>query len=534
MEIDLSTRAHQLFKTHMEPILAQLDDVGIMYLSHEMKVLWANAAVEQFLGQKFSDFQGNPCHLLVHNNTDPCPSCPALLAMATQTTQQSEAELPDGRTLLIRCSPVKNDGGLEGGILHLAFDITEQKKAEKALKKATLLAEAANRVKTEFLANMSHEIRTPMNGILGLTELALQTSLTAEQRDYLETIKDSGQSLLKIINDILDLSKIEAGKLSFSNEPFHLRKLVRQIENLLVVRAKQKGVSLLINISDDAPDQIIGDEIRLGQVLTNLLGNSIKFTPAEGTVILHVFPNAPVASQADNSSSIELRFSVIDTGPGIPKNKLGLVFQPFTQASQTTAKNYGGTGLGLTISKKLVELMQGSIWVESLVGIGSAFHFTANFNLWDEEKGQVENTPLILSKLVEPNSSRAGHILLSEDNLVNQKLATRLLEKQGFRVSVANNGKEAIEFYKEHKKEAPFDLILMDCQMPLIDGLEATSIIRKLEANTGNHVPIIAMTASAMTEDRSECLNAGMDDYISKPFNFQNLLDTIERWRCKS
>ncbi len=573
-----------------------------------------------------------------------------------------EEEGLDGRGnkiwLLTSKVPLRDKNGNITGLVGTGRDITSRKLAEIEMRKAKEAAEQTSRTKSEFLANMSHEIRTPLNGILGMTDLALDTALTDEQRDYLLTVKLSADSLLTVINDVLDFSKIEAGKIDFELIDFNVRHTLESALKTLALRADEKGLELICDISPDVPGILRGDSGRLRQIILNLVGNAIKFTE-QGEVALKL------RVDAQDGPYRVLHFEVADTGIGIPEDKLKLIFDPFSQADSTTTRKYGGTGLGLTISSRLVSVMGGQIWVRSRVGQGTQFHFTmcmavgettvvatetvvppellqgvevlvVDDNLtnrrilgemlkhWEMKPTLVEGGEEALALLLEAakagvpysliltdmnmpgmngfelierirrrpelstaailmltstssrgsadrcrelgvsvcllkpirqselrealtkvlvTSGQSNHVpttvrnlmeeqrvlavslrvLVAEDNVVNQRLARRLLEKRGHQVVVAANGREALEAIEAHI----FDLVLMDVQMPEVDGLEATATLRAREAGQDTHLPIIALTAHAMKGDRERCLAAGMDAYLSKPIRPQELDDLL-------
>jgi PAS domain S-box-containing protein len=613
-----------------------------------------------FTGQDFDRLKGWGWLDAVHPDDRPHTARVWSAAVASRSLYQVEHRLRrhDGgyRHMMVRAVPILDEGGAIREWVGIHTDIDDLKRAEAAQREAKEAAEAGNRAKSEFLANMSHEIRTPMNGIIGMTDLALDTNLTAEQREYLEMVKSSADYLLAVINDILDFSKIEAGKLDLDPIDFNLRDHLDDTVTTLALRAHTKGLELACHVLGDVPDALVGDPGRLRQILVNLIGNAVKFTSV-GEVVIRV------AKEFQDDRGASLHFCVQDTGIGIPSEKLGLLFQAFSQVDTSTTRKYGGTGLGLAISSQLVKLMGGRVWVESDAGRGSTFQFTARFGLSEGpaprqapvELARVRGLPalvvddnatnrLILNDLLthwgmaptlvasgrealtamhraaadgEPfslvlldnmmpemdgfmlaeeihrhpglagstlmmlssadrrdnaarcrelgvttyltkpikraellhaimtavdgpaggkvrvatgarsaigPSDRGLRLLLTEDNAVNQKLALRLLEKRGHKVVVASNGREALEALEGQA----FDVVLMDVQMPEMDGFEATTAIRAKEKTTGGHVPIVAMTAHAMKGDRERCLQVGMDGYISKPLQPTELFEAVE------
>jgi signal transduction histidine kinase/CheY-like chemotaxis protein len=398
-------------------------------------------------------------------------------------------------------------------------NITETKKQEETLRHAKEKAEEATKAKSEFLANMSHEIRTPMNSIIGFCDLLAEEELTPQQVEYLDTVREAGRSLLNIINDILDLSKIESGKFQVEIMPCSLKKILKNTRSLMLPRAQQKGIRFQVEQCSDLPDIILSDPLRLQQCLINLIGNAIKFTE-KGHVILRV-------SYAAGETSPQLRFEVEDTGIGIPKEKQEAVFQPFTQADSSTTREFGGTGLGLTITKILVQLLDGSIELTSEVGRGSTFAITLPVEPFESSEpfGQYH----IFDSVVDSQESKSsgkdhfvGRILVAEDNRSNQQLIKAMVEKLGPQVVLAENGQLAVEEVCRN----PYDLIFMDMQMPVMNGFEAARELRRRLIRT----PVIALTAHAMEEERCACLHAGCNDFISKPMKKDELIGLLEKY----
>ena len=640
--------------------IARSIGAGLCIVSKDYRVFWTN----DILRQRWGTIHGQFCYAAFEQRTEICPECGAReifeLGKEEAIFEKTRKDI-HGNTICseVITTPIKNEEGHIDAAMELIIPITERKRVEEELRRAKQAAEAANEAKSYFLANMSHEIRTPMNGILGMTGLLLATQLTPEQEEYAETLHASADSLLTIINDILDYSKIEAGKLDFETLDFDLRTALEDTVDMVKIRANEKGLDLACLIEHDVPSLLLGDPGRLRQVLMNLIDNAVKFTE-KGEVVIRI------ALEEESETRATLRFAVSDTGIGIPQDRRDRLFQSFSQVDPSTTRRYGGTGLGLAISKNIVEKMGGRIGVESTEGKGSTFWFTAVFekqpvdrkrsprmfedirgrrilvvddnatnrlflreqlSSWKclpeeaasgeealaklraavkaqdpflvaildmempamdgatlgrkiKEDSDLARTILVLltsqgrrgdakrmeeigfaAYLTKPVKSAQLHdclalaigsksptpgtrsvpiltrhsvaeakkqkirILLAEDNLTNQKVALRILEKIGYPAEAVANGKEVLSALERNS----YDLILMDVQMPELDGFESTGAIRRKEKETGHHIPIVAMTAHAMKGDRERCLKAGMDDYISKPVQPKELIAVIER-----
>ncbi len=480
-----------------------------------------NQACEKLFGVKREEWLGKtltsvlqPEDVAFHQARDE-----ELFAKGGFQTFETAVTTRDGRRrdTIYRKAILTDQEGRRLGLLGVVIDISELKETQRALLQAKEAAEAASRAKSDFLANMSHEIRTPMNGIIGMTSLALYTDLTPDQREYIEVAKSSAEALLTIINDILDFSKIEAGRLDIEALPFELSSLVQEVFRTLTLPAQQKGLRFSYEIAPDLPPAFLGDAGRIRQILINLLGNAIKFTEV-GEVSLHVRLAAEPQDEV-----VLLQFSVRDTGIGISPEKQQMIFEAFTQEDTSITRRFGGTGLGLSISRRLTELMQGRLWMESQLCVGSTFHV------------QLPLLPVVTSPAVSVSEDQPGqpvviarslNVLLVEDNPINQRVANQFLRRWGHHVVTADDGEQGVASFALQA----FDLILMDMHMPVLGGLEATAEIRREEARRGlPRTPIIAMTAAAMESDREACLAAGMDAYLAKPIDFPALENLLAR-----
>ncbi len=437
-------------------------------------------------------------------------------------------KVSEGKDFSIRIKKKSNDeiGLLSEGFNDMLIQIGSQTKElnlkNKDLKKAKEYAEYSLKVKEEFLATMSHEIRTPMNAIMGMSNLMLDTKTNNLQKKYLDNIRFSSENLLVIINDILDFSKIEAGKVIFEEKEFNLHKLLKRYKETLEFSLRDKKLDFFVKIDEDVPEYILGDQVRLNQIILNISGNAIKFTKFGGIGIV-------AKMLKENEKFIYIKFAIIDTGIGIKKDKLKTIFSSFSQASSSTTRKYGGTGLGLTISKKLVELQDGKIAVESEFGKGSIFSFSIKFQKISEERKLIvnnnskENLFDFYKNLLEKNELNKIKVLLVEDNKINQLLAKTILRKHKIDTEIADDGKAALDIF--HKKN--YDLILMDLHMPKLDGYDTTEYIRKNFDENKKNIPIIALTAAAVKAEVDRCFEIGMTDFISKPFKPKELVEKI-------
>jgi len=538
---DLQKRATELYvkNTQFQAILD--NSTAVIYLKDiEGKYILINHRFEKLFHITKNEIVGKTDHDLYPKEIADVFRANDQFVINVNSPQEMEeyARHDDGQHTYISIKvPLHDVHGHIYGVCGISTDITERKKTEALLKNYNLKltqavkkrtqelkiakeeAEAANRAKSSFLANMSHEIRTPMNAILGLNHLALQTSLTPQQLDYLQKIETSAKSLLRLINDILDFSKIEADKLEMEYKDFSLIEVFSSLESLITVQISEKELKYSLTVDKSIPLWLKGDSLRLSQILTNFVTNAIKFTH-QGKISIQV--NKIKSSETD----ITLHFMVQDTGIGMSQKQMDKLFQSFNQADTSITRKYGGTGLGLAISKRLIEMMGGKVKVESKVGEGSKFSFSACFGI-SKQDSLKRFESVSIQKIA--SMLKDSHILLVEDNEINQQVARELLGHVGIRVTEVHDGQQAVDITENEN----FDCILMDIQMPVMDGYSATTIIRKNDAKKGTDFlnrPIIAMTADAMTGDRDRCLQAGMNDYIPKPIKPEILYRTLLRW----
>jgi len=499
------------------------------------KVQFINRMLRTFCGTSNEEVEGGRWQLPLHPEDAPAAMAAFQIAAKSRKPFKAEARFrrADGvwRLLGTNAEPRLSPSGEYMGHVGLSADITDRRMEEHArerykeeLIRARTEADAANRAKSRFLANMSHEIRTPMNGVIGMNQLLLETDLTAEQRRYVEVAQSSGRALLALIDDILDISKIEAGKVVLENRRFCVHETVKDVADLSRTLASAKGLEFDARVSAKIPRLLCGDAHRLRQILTNLAGNAIKFT-SHGCVTV----NAELESLTEQAATV--RFSVTDTGIGIPKDKVPQLFSPFVQADVSTTRKFGGTGLGLAISKQLVEMMGGKMAVDSREGEGSTFWFTADFQQvplaerpsTEDRRQQTADANRKAGGQGQARPAHSGRILVAEDNPTNQEVILAQLKKLGYQADAVVNGVEAVAAVER----GVYALVLMDCQMPVMDGYQATGRIRNLRLPD---LPIVALTANAMSSDMDKCRSAGMSDYLAKPVDLSRLAEMLEKW----
>ncbi|MDD2670992.1 MAG: PAS domain S-box protein [Syntrophales bacterium] len=513
---------------------------GIITTDTEGTILHTSPRIEEILGYKQDEVMGKKVSRLLSDFREPERIMEEVMKKGEIKNRELRTTRKDGRPVVLNLSIslLRDEKGGVAGTTGIYRDVTEEKRMEEAMEQAILKAETANKAKSRFLANMSHEIRTPLNGIMGMTELCLETNLDKEQERLVGIIGKEARTLLGIVNDILDFAKIEAGKVELEKAPFDLTRIFSDLADSYLFRTAQKGVLFTCRVLPGVPVMLEGDSAHLQQVLRNLVDNAVKFTETGEIKV-----QAELAE--DHGDRIKIRFTVKDTGIGIPRDKQVLIFDSFTQADGSTRRKYGGTGLGVTISRQLTELMGGTMGVESEEGIGSVFWFTAVFSRQDRADSPVRANG-IREMPADGKSAEAFHtaeqaesvqnnfrLLLAEDYPTNQEIVKRCLVRAGYKVDLVEDGRQALEAFTSES----YDLILMDIEMPVMDGFQAAEEIRKMESGTGAsadgrkpRVPIIAMTGYALNEYRELCFRSGMDDFLPKPITRKGLLSIVEKW----
>ena len=513
-------RAEERFRLVVESAanaLLLVDAKGIIQLANAQAESWFGYAREELVGHSVEMLVPSLQRAQHARNREEYMARPAVRPMSAGG-RELLAQRKNGSTFPVEIglNPIETDAGPM--VLSSIVDVSERLRTQEALQRAKEAAEKANVAKSEFLANMSHEIRTPLNGILSATELLSAGDTLPSQREYLDIVQSSGEALLAVVNDVLDFSKIEAGKLELEHVVFSPQEQALAVLRLFSVEIATKPLLVRCDLEPDLPDQLVGDPVRLRQILTNLIGNAIKFTE-QGEIVLRI------SVESSSADAVKLRYTVSDTGIGIPSDRLATLFSPFVQVDSSTTRRFGGTGLGLAISRRLVSLMEGESGVVSDVGRGSTFWFTAIF-----DKGRAAAPATLCSDRQEQHGGAAlppARVLLVEDNPVNRTVLLALLGRLGHHVDAVVNGRECLEALAQCR----YDVILMDCQMPELDGYQATRIIRDPGSSVLDHgVPVIALTAHALPGDRERCLASGMNDYLTKPVRGEQLRLALSRW----
>jgi PAS domain S-box-containing protein len=525
-----ASREHQLERYRL---LADITQDLILFIDRaDLTIIDVNAATLKAYGYERSHLIGQSLQLLKRNDDTIDPAMLELTDTATGAVFEMVHQRSDGTTFPVEiyCRGADLDG--RRTLIMTARDITERRHAAEQVATALEQSVEALRIKGEFVATMSHEIRTPMHGVIAMSELLLDRPLGPVEREYAATLKESAQALLSIINDILDFSKLEANKIELEAVPFDPAQVVKGVVNLVRAAAGNKGLVLLSHASPNVPGAVRGDPVRLRQILMNLVGNAVKFTPNGGAVTVST------SVSREGARSVDLLFTVNDTGIGVPEKDRERLFDAFVQGDGSTTRRFGGTGLGLTISRRLVEIMRGRIWLGEHEGPGSTFCFTVRF-----ERATDHALPIRLSGLpdaIEPiyRTRRAGpseslgraRILLAEDSALVRRVARFQLEDLRYAVDIVEDGKQAVTAVAT----CNYELVFMDMRMPEMDGLTATRVIRLAERGSGRHVIIVALTANALEGDRAACIDAGMDDFLAKPLQLDALRAALERWLPKA